>query len=186
MSRIGRKPIIIPAAVEVTIEGQGVRVKGPKGTLALQVHPLVTVERVEQNGGVEVHCRVGAAKAKLPRALWGTTRALVQNMVRGVTQGYEKSLEIIGVGFRANVQGTKIIFDVGYSHPVEFMLPEGVTAVVEKNVLMLRGIDRQLVGETAARIRRIRKPEPYKGTGIKYTDEIVRRKAGKAGKAGAA
>lgn len=186
MSRIGNKPIQIPAEVDVVIADHLVSVKGPKGSLSFALSPFVKVERVEEDGKAALVCRVEQPTVKLQRSLWGTTRALLQNMVKGVTDGFVKSLDVIGVGYRANVQGSKIVFEVGYSHPVEFILPEGVTATVEKNTLTLKGIDRQVVGETAARIRRIRKPEPYKGTGIKYSDEVIRRKAGKAGKAGAA
>lgn len=186
MSRIGNKSITIPSGVEVTILDRLVTVKGPKGSLSFETSPAVTVEKVEEDGATVLRCRVQNPLVKSQRSLWGTTRALIQNMVKGVTDGFSKSLEVVGVGYRANVQGNNVVFDVGYSHSVEFPLPTGIVASVEKNVLTLQGVDRQLVGETAARVRRIRKPEPYKGTGIKYTDETIRRKAGKAGKAGAA
>ncbi len=185
MSRIGNKPIALPEKVEVTLDDREVRVKGPKGSLSMTLAPHVAVELVEEDGKRLIRCWVEEPDTKTQRSLWGTTRALIQNMVRGVAEGFQKSLEVVGVGYRANVQGSKIVFDVGYSHAVDFPLPEGVTASMEKNTLTLSGADKQLVGETAARIRRIRKPEPYKGTGIKYTDEVIRRKAGKAGKAGA-
>ncbi len=186
MSRIGNKPIPIPANVEITFLNHTVTVKGPKGSLSFETSPSITVEKAEEDGVAVLRCRAQDPEVKLQRSLWGTTRALLQNMVKGVTDGFSKSLEVVGVGYRANLQGNKVVFDVGYSHAVEFPLPVGIAASVEKNVLTLQGADRQLVGETAARMRRIRKPEPYKGTGIKYTDETIRRKAGKAGKAGAA
>jgi large subunit ribosomal protein L6 len=186
MSRIGNKPIVIPEKVELTIDGQAVSAKGPKGTLSATLHPSVSIKKEMEDGKTVLRFGVSNPEAKSERAQWGTARAIVQNMVDGVTTGFTKSLEVIGVGYRANVQGSKIVFDVGYSHPVDFPLPQGVTATVEKNVVTLAGADRQLVGETAARIRKIRKPEPYKGTGIKYADEVIRRKAGKTGKAAAA
>lgn len=182
MSRIGLKPIAVPGNVEVRIEGRRVTVKGPKGGLSLVLPSVVSVR---QEGG-ELRVAVGSPEEKKERALWGTFRAHLQNMVKGVTEGFARSLEINGVGYRANVSGKKIVLEVGFSHPVDFSLPEGVTAVVEKNIITFSGADKQLVGETAARLRRIRPPEPYKGTGIKYTDEVIRRKAGKAGKTGAA
>ncbi|HBO99951.1 MAG: 50S ribosomal protein L6 [Candidatus Uhrbacteria bacterium GW2011_GWF2_41_16] len=182
MSRVGAKPIVIPAKAEVVLEKNIVSVKGPNGSLIVQIHPFVTVSRVSEDGRDLLLLSVVHSDQKEERALWGTMRALINNALKGVTEGFSKALEVVGVGYRANIQGMKIIFDVGYSHPVEFLLPSGVTAMVEKNVVTLRGFDRQLVGETAARIRRIRKPEPYKGTGIKYVDEVIRRKAGKTGK----
>lgn len=182
MSRIGLKSILIPGGVEVKIEGRTVTIKGPKGGLSLVLPFAVSVTRQDE----ELRVTVGSPEEKKERALWGTFRAHLQNMVKGVTEGFTRSLEINGVGYRANVSGKKIILEVGFSHPVVFSLPEGVSAVVEKNIITLSGADKQLVGETAARLRRVRPPEPYKGTGIKYSDEVVRRKAGKAGKTGAA
>ncbi|MFA6131847.1 MAG: 50S ribosomal protein L6 [Patescibacteria group bacterium] len=182
MSRIGLKLITIPSGVEVTQNGQNVTVKGPKGSLSLSLPVAVTLVR----DGEELRLSVAHPEIKKEKALWGTFRALLQNMVIGVTVGFTRALEINGIGYRANLVGKKIVLEVGFSHEVNFPLPDGVTAVIDKNVVTLSSIDKQLVGETAASIRRIRPPEPYKGTGIKYTDEIVRRKAGKAGKAGAA
>jgi large subunit ribosomal protein L6 len=182
MSRIGLKPIVIPSGVEVTQSGQNVTVKGSKGSLFLTLPTAVTLVRE----GEELKLSVAHPEIKKEKALWGTFRALLQNLIKGVTEGFSRSLEVNGIGYRANVAGKKIVLEVGFSHEVNFPLPDGVTAVVDKNIVTLSGIDKQLVGETAARLRRVRPPEPYKGTGIKYTDEIVRRKAGKAGKAGAA
>lgn len=182
MSRIGRKPIVIPNGVDVTVSGSTVSVKGPKGSLSLETHPHVTVT-VTPERNVEV--TVADTEDTGDRSLWGLFRNLVANAVEGVQKPFEKKLEFIGVGYRVSVQGTTVQMEVGYSHPVNFPLPEGVSASAEKNTLTLTGIDKQLVGEMAAQIRRIRPPEPYKGKGIKYTDEVIRRKAGKAAKAGA-
>lgn len=179
MSRIGQKNIFLPHGVETRQEGSFLFVCGSKGELHLQIHPSVFVEKkmIENKDFLEIS--VSQPEKKEERSLWGTTRALIQNMVTGVTEGFKKSLEIIGVGYRVNLKGKELIFEVGYSHPVSFLLPEGIQATVENNIVTLTGIDRQLVGEIAARIRKIRKPEPYKGKGIKYLDEVIRRKAGK-------
>jgi len=182
MSRIGLKPITVPSQVEVIVDGQKVSVKGTKGSLSM-IFPTVVILTRE---GEEIKLSVKHPDDKKERALWGTFRAHLQNMIKGVSEGFSRSLEVNGVGYRANLAGKKIVLEVGFSHEVEFPLPEGVMATIEKNLVTLTGIDKQLVGETAAQIRRVRPPEPYKGTGIKYSDEIVRRKAGKAGKAGAA
>lgn len=182
MSRIGRKPISIPNGVDVNVSGSTVSVKGPKGALSLETHPHVTVT-VTPERTIEV--TVSDTENVSDRALWGLFRNLIANAVSGVQKPFEKKLEFIGVGYRVSVQGTAVQMEVGFSHPVNFPLPEGITASVEKNILTLTGIDKQLVGEMAAQIRRIRPPEPYKGKGIKYTDETIRRKAGKAAKAGA-
>lgn len=182
MSRIGIKPIIVPSGVEVNQNGQNVTVKGPKGTLALVLPAAVSFV----NEGEEIKVTVAHPEIKKEKALWGTFRALLQNMILGVSVGFSRALEVNGIGYRVNVVGKGLVLEVGFSHEVNFPLPEGVTATAEKNIVTLSSIDKQLVGETAAQLRRIRPPEPYKGTGIKYTDEIVRRKAGKAGKAGAA
>jgi large subunit ribosomal protein L6 len=182
MSRIGLKPINIPSGVEIKVDGQSVSVKGGKGTLSLLLPAAVILSRE----GETINLSVAHPTFKSERALWGTFRALLQNMIKGVTVGFTRSLEVNGVGYRANVSGKKLVLEVGYSHEIDFPLPEGVTATVDKNIVSLSGADKQLVGETAARLRRVRPPEPYKGTGIKFVEEIVRRKAGKAGKAGAA
>lgn len=184
MSRVGKKPIHIPAGVEVTVNGQVVSVKGPKGTLTYNVHALVSVALVDGEGGKALAFNVSNPDNVFERSLWGTTRANLANMIEGVLNGFSKSLEVIGVGYRVNAQGNKVVLDVGYSHSVDFPLPEGITAKVDKSVLTLSGADKVLVGETAAQIRRVRKPEPYGGKGIKYIDEVIRRKAGKAAKTG--
>ncbi len=181
MSRIGKKPIQVPAGVDVAISETEVRVKGPKGELKLAIHPHVRLERA----GDVLTVAVRSEENKKDRALWGLFNRLVANMIVGVTKGYEKSLEFVGVGYKVNLAGKTVKMDVGFSHEVDFPLPAGIDAKVDKNTLTLSGIDKQLVGETAARIRRIRKPEPYKGKGIKYVDEVIRRKAGKSAKAGA-
>lgn len=181
MSRIGRKPIQIPQGVDVTIDEALVTVKGPKGTLSVPLHPHVkAVLSPERILTVEVTDTEDIGD----RALWGLFRKLISNAVDGVQKAFETKLEFIGVGYRVSVTGSKVVMEVGFSHPIEYVLPEGVIAAVEKNSLTISGIDKQAVGETAARIRRIRPPEPYKGKGIKYSDEVIRRKAGKAAKTG--
>ncbi len=184
MSRIGKKPIQIPSGVEVAIDDQEVRVKGPKGELKLPLHRHVRVARTKHDElGDVLAVTVKDENDKKDRALWGLFSRLVANLVTGVTKGYEKSLEFVGVGYKIAMNGKTVKMDVGFSHEVDFPLPAGIEGKVEKNTLTLSGIDKQLVGEVAARIRRIRKPEPYKGKGIKYVDEVIRRKAGKAAKA---
>ncbi len=182
MSRIGNLPIIIHPEVSVTINGRQVEVKGPKGRLSLVLHDHV---RLDQETG-QARVSVKSPDDQHDRALWGLTRMLVANMITGVTAGYVKKLEINGVGFKAQVNGQKVILNLGFSHPVEFPIPDGIAVAVEKNVITISGIDKQLVGETAATIRALKKPEPYKGKGIKYVDEIIRRKAGKVVKAAGA
>ena len=181
MSRIGKKPIIIPDGVEVKIEGQKVSAKGPKGTLDLTIHRLTKAE-FKEDGEKFIEVTV-ANPEKLPdKALWGLTAKLIYNIVEGVSKGFEKKLEVNGVGYKVSLSGNKLKLEVGYSHPVEYVLPDGVEAKVEKNIITINGADKQSVGEVAAQIRRIRKPEPYKGKGIKYIDEVIRRKAGKTAK----
>ena len=179
MSRIGRMPIQVPAGVDITIaEGNYVTVKGPKGTLEKQLHPNM---KIEKDNGVVTITRPNDLKEN--RALHGLTRALLHNMVVGVTEGYEKKLEINGVGYRAAKQGKKLNLTLGYSHPVEMEDPEGIETIVEgTNVIRVIGIDKEKVGQFAAEIRFKRPPEPYKGKGIKYADEVIRRKEGKTGK----
>jgi large subunit ribosomal protein L6 len=179
MSRIGKKLIVVPQGVEVSITDEAVVVKGPKGQLEQALHPRVTVNQDED--GLRV--TVVDPSVKQDNALWGLYASLLMNMVTGVTEGYEKKLEVNGVGYKVAASGNKVTLNVGYSHPVDFTLPEGVQVAVEKNVITLTGINKQLVGQTAADIRKVRKPEPYKGKGIKYVDEVIQRKAGKAGKA---
>jgi len=178
MSRVGQKPISIPSGVTITVSGRDVSVKGPKGQLSLSAHPDMSVS-VE--GSEVVVSR--PSDARRHRSLHGLTRSLVANMVEGVTEGFVKVLEVRGVGYRAEVSGSTLTLNVGYSNPVAFELPKGVSVDCERRgqdtIIKLQGIDKQLVGETAARIRRIRKPEPYKGKGIRYQDEYVRTKAGK-------
>lgn len=175
MSRIGKKPITIPNGVTLDVIGSVVRVKGPKGTLE---HACVPGVRVVAEGQV-AHVELIDTTLKKGAALWGLTRALIQNMVTGVTEGFSKQLEINGIGFKAALQGRKLVLQVGFSHPVAYQLLDGIEASVEKNVITVKGIDRQLVGQVAAEIRSIKKPEPYKGKGIKYVDEAIRRKVGK-------
>ena len=178
MSRIGNKPIALPQGVEATITGQRVEVKGPKGTLSWDVHPAITV--AVEDGQVTVS-RPNDNKEN--RALHGTTRALVQNLVTGVSQGFKKDLKMIGVGYRAQLQGQTLVVNAGYSNPVEVPIPSGIEVTVNKNTdIPISGIDKQVVGEFAANIRAIRKPEPYLGKGIRYVDEYVRRKEGKTAK----
>ena len=178
MSRIGKQPIQIPDKVEVKIEDDLVIVKGPKGELRQKLVPEVKVEMKDRELRVDIENK----NAKKEKSLWGTFRQLINNMVVGVSAGFEKQLEINGVGYRAEVKGKELVLSVGYSHPVNFKIPDGIDIKTEKNIITVSGIDKQLVGETAARIRRIRKPEPYKGKGIKYVDEVIRRKAGKQAK----
>lgn len=178
MSRIGKRIIEIPTGVECTITQEFVRVKGPKGELTTATHPHVTITRGEE--GIQV--TVAEPEKKADRSLWGLYASLINNMVIGVTKGFEKKLELNGVGYKVALQGKGLKLDLGYSHPILFDLPAGVTAVVEKNTVTLSGFDKKLVGQVAADIRKFRKPEPYKGKGIKYSDEVIRRKAGKTAK----
>ena len=176
MSRIGKKPIVIPAGVKVALNGRAVKVEGPKGRLERELHDQVDVN-IEAD-----QIQVAPKNLQSGGALQGLTRTLVANMVEGVTKGFSKSLEINGVGYRAELKGTVLNLALGYSHPVEYPLPAGVTAEVEKQTkITLTGIDKELVGATAAKIRSFRPPEPYKGKGIKYADERIVRKAGKTG-----
>jgi large subunit ribosomal protein L6 len=178
MSRIGRKPIPVPSGVDVNIDGQTVRIKGPKGELSHTVAEPITVER--EDGVLYVTRPNDERRAK---ELHGLSRTLVANMVVGVTEGYRKSLEINGTGYRVQQKGTDLEFALGFSHPVVVTAPEGITFTVERPTLFhVSGIDKQQVGEVAANIRKIRPPEPYKGKGVKYQGEVIRRKAGKAGK----
>jgi large subunit ribosomal protein L6 len=179
MSRIGRKSIPVPSGVEITIDGPTVKVKGPKGSLQHTLAEPITVERGE-SGELLVTRPNDERKAK---ELHGLSRTLVANMIVGVTEGYRKSLEINGTGYRVTAKGNDLEFALGFSHPVLVTAPEGITFTVERPTLFhVAGIDKQLVGEVSAKIRKIRPPEPYKGKGVKYSDEVIRRKAGKAGK----
>lgn len=184
MSRIGLKPIVLPASgVDVTVHDRSVTVKGPKGTLTVALHPAVSAAVGPTEDGTQaVTVTVARPDNVTERALWGLSRQLIANAVAGVQKPYEKALEFVGVGYRVSVSGNAVNMEVGFSHPVAFTLPSGIEGKVEKQVLTLSGIDKHLVGETAAQIRRVRPPEPYKGKGIKYTDEVIRRKAGKTAK----
>ena len=178
MSRIGRLPVTIPAGVDVTIDGQDVRVKGPKGELAHTVPAPITIERTEQ--GIEVK---RPDDERTSRSLHGLTRTLINNMVLGVTEGYIKKLEIHGTGYRVANKGGNLEFALGYSHPITVEPPQGITFTVEAPTrFQVEGIDKQLVGEVAANIRKLRKPDPYKAKGVRYAGEHIRRKVGKAGK----
>ncbi|MEV0273224.1 50S ribosomal protein L6 [Hamadaea sp. NPDC050747] len=179
MSRIGRKAIPVPTGVDITIDGSTVKVKGPKGTLEHTLAEPITVERGE--GGELLVSRPNDERRA--KELHGLSRTLVANMIVGVTEGYRKSLEINGTGYRVTAKGSDLEFALGFSHPVLVTAPAGITFTVERPTLFhVSGIDKQLVGEVSAKIRKIRPPEPYKGKGVKYTDEVIRRKAGKAGK----
>jgi large subunit ribosomal protein L6 len=180
MSRIGRLPVAVPSSVEVTIDGRRVTVTGPKGTLSRDLHPDMTVSR--EDGNLVV---TRPTEQKTHKQLHGLTRTLVNNMVVGVTDGYRKGLEITGVGYRAAKVGEKLQLNLGYSHPIEIEPPTGISFEVENPTrLAVVGIDKELVGQVAARVRSTRKPEPYKGKGVRYAGEQIRRKAGKAGKIG--
>jgi large subunit ribosomal protein L6 len=180
MSRIGRLPIAVPSGVDVTIEGRAITVKGPKGTLHRDLHPDMTVAR---EGDTLVVTR--PTEQKTHKQLHGLTRTLVNNMVIGVSTGYRKGLEITGVGYRAQKIGENLQLNLGYSHPIEIHAPEGISFEIENPTrLAVVGIDKELVGQIAARVRATRKPEPYKGKGVRYAGEYIRRKAGKAGKIG--
>lgn len=175
MSRLGKLPIPLPAGTQAKIEKGFIIVKGSLGELKEKTHSLVKVDIGEK----EITVSVEDKENKKQRALWGLYRALINNMVGGVNALYEKKLEVNGVGYKVSINGNKLILHVGYSHPVEFVLPDVIKGKVEGNAITLSSIDKQQLGEMAAQIRRIRKPEPYKGKGIKYSDEIIRRKAGK-------
>ena len=177
MSRIGRKPISLPKGVEIMIDGSLISVKGSKGTLEMQVMPQINVSQEDANLIVTRQSEI-----KTVRAAHGMTRAILNNMVTGVNSGFEKVLEIVGVGYRAQMQGKNLVLSLGFSHPVELAPPEGIEFTCESPIkIVVRGIDRQLVGQVAANIRKYRPPEPYKGKGIRYSGEYVIRKAGKAG-----
>jgi len=190
VSRLGRRPVVIPAGVKVELSEDGViKVQGPKGTLEKRLPALVKV-RVEGNQIVVEQEEVQRKLKNQAKAFQGLARALINNMVQGVTQGFSKSLDIVGLGYRAEVKGNELTFFLGYSHPINFPLPPGITAKVEKGTgdvqvkVTIEGIDKELVGQIAANIKRLRPPEPYKGKGIRYTGETILRKAGKSGKGG--
>ncbi len=174
MSKIGKKPIEIPQDVTVTVETPMVKIKGPKGELSFKISREI---EAKLNGKQLLILPVGKSK-KVP-ALWGTTRAIIANMITGVEKGFEKKLEIEGVGFKAQIQGDDLVLSLGFSHPVIFKPPENIKVSVEKNIITVNGISLEMVGQVAANIRALKKPEPYKGKGIHYVGEIIRRKAGK-------
>ena len=176
MSRIGRKIIILPEKVSAEEKDGFVLVKGPKGELSYKLPKNISISLKDKNLSVDTQNEADA--------VWGTSRSIIDSMVKGVTEGYEKKLEIEGVGFKAQLQGNKMILNVGFSHPIEFEPPVGVVLKVEKNSIVISGTDKFLVGQVAAKIRNIKKPEPYKGKGIRYAGEIIRRKAGKKATAG--
>ncbi len=177
MSRIGKKSIIVPKEVTLTIEkNRIVKVVGSKGELSIKHHRDIAVDFNEQEKSVQTSCQ---RKTKETSALWGTTSRLIENMIRGVSQGFEKKLELNGVGFRMNLQGDNLVFALGFSHPVERKVPEGIRVEIKDNVLSVFGIDKQKVGQFSAEIRSLKPVEPYKGKGFRYVGEIVRRKEGK-------
>ena len=178
MSRIGKKPVDIPAGVEVKLQGTSLAVKGPKGELKRDLHPKMIIRH--EDGKIFVE---RPSDHRLYRSLHGLTRTLISNMVTGVTKGFERVLEITGVGYKAEAKGEVLVLNMGYSHPVNFQLPKGVTATVEKmTTVKLSCIDKELLGQVAANVRAVRKPEPYKGKGIRYAEEKILRKEGKKGK----
>ncbi len=179
MSRIGKKPIVIPSEVTTDLGTALIKVKGPKGELQLSLHPRVSVAQSEEGLLVTVKNE----NLKQDRALWGLFRALIQNMIEGVMTGFTKSLEVNGVGYKAALAGKKLVLNLGYSHPIELEIPAGLEVKIEKSLITTTGANKQQVGQFAAVVRGKRPPEPYKGKGIKYTDEVIRRKAGKVVKA---
>lgn len=179
MSRIGKQPVAVPAGVKVTIQGRKLTIGGPVGTLTMECHPEVKVAWNESEKSVVATIDEKNKDNAEIKACWGTTRALIRNMVIGVTKGYEKALEVVGVGWTAAVAGKNVKLVVGYANPILVAIPEGVKVVVEKQFIKISGADKQAVGELAADIRAKRKPEPYNGKGIKYTDEVIKRKQGK-------
>ena len=174
MSRVAKTPVKLPQGVEIKLDGQALSVKGAKGTLELSLHP--TVEVVQEDGELRFAARAGSPNM----AMAGTTRALVNNMVIGVSQGFERKLQLVGVGYKAQAKGQVLNLALGYSHPIDYQLPEGVSAETPSQTdIIIKGIDKQLVGQVAAEIRDFRRPEPYKGKGVRYADEVVRRKEAK-------
>ena len=178
MSKIGKREIIIPQGVEFKLSGSKVEISGPKGKLALDISPRVEVK--QDAGTIKV---LAKGQSRESKAMWGTTRSLLNSMVLGVSEGFEKKLEVVGVGYRVAADKKKVTLSLGYSHPIELPIPEGLEVKVEKNTIAVSGADKRAVGQFAAVIREQRKPEPYKGKGVKYADEVVRRKAGKVMKA---
>lgn len=177
MSRIGKKPIEIPENVEVKTDHQKIMVKGPKGELSLEVRPEINVEIKEKT--IKVWPKKNLEQEKEVKALWGLTRALLANMIKGVVEGYEKKLQIQGLGYKAALEGNDLVLSVGFTHPVKIKSPDNIKFLVEKDIITVSGIDKELVGRLAASIRKVRPPEPYKGKGIRYLDEVVKKKIGK-------
>ncbi|CAD5379667.1 50S ribosomal subunit protein L6 [Pseudomonas sp. OF001] len=175
MSRVAKNPVKLPAGVEIRLAGQQLSVKGAKGALELKVHP--SVEVIQEEGELRFAARNGDQQT---RAMAGTTRALVNNMVVGVSEGFQRKLQLVGVGYRAQAKGQTLSLALGFSHPIEYELPEGVTAETPSQTeILIKGVDKQVVGQVAAEIRDFRRPEPYKGKGVRYADEVVRRKEAK-------
>ncbi len=179
MSRIGRKTITVPAGIKIALKGQDVTVTGPKGTLVVNVHPEVKVAWDEAEKSIKCSIGEGRSDDSLARALWGTNRALIQNAIVGVQSGYEKTLEVVGVGWTAAVAGPKLKLVVGFANPIMVDIPKGLAVKVDKQIITVSGPDKQMVGQFAAKTRAVRKPEPYNGKGIKYTTETIKRKQGK-------
>lgn len=180
MSRVGKKPIPVPEKTSITYKEKVITVKGEKGTLTRTIHPDVELSIGDNTIDVVIE-----KKDRKSQAFQGLVRSLVNNMITGVSKGFERKLEINGIGYRAETKGKSIIFNLGYSHPIDFKLPDGISAIVDKSTVSLTGIDKELLGQTAASIRQLRPPEPYKGKGIKYEGEHIQRKAGKTGAAAA-
>jgi len=174
MSRIGKKAIVVPSGVNIEIDGLSVRVKGPKGLLERQIHPRMKI--VKEENEIRVYPQ---GDTTLDKSLHGLTRTLIANMVHGVSNGFEKSLELIGIGYKVQKKGDNLVMNLGFSHPVEIIPPTGISFDVEGQIIKVKGANKEQVGQVAADIRKIRKPEPYKGTGIKYIHEVVQRKQGK-------
>ena len=174
MSRLGKKPILIPVGVEIKIDGQKVIVKGPKGELSFNIPAEISLEIKEQ----KIFLSTSSSDRKV-RACWGTARMIISNMIKGVVDGYEKKLEIEGVGYRAKVENENLVLEVGFSHPVQIDKVEGIKFLVEKNIITVSGIDKGLVGLLAAKIKKVRPPDPYKGKGIRYFGEVIKKKPGK-------
>ncbi len=185
MSRIGKQPILIPAGVEIKIKDQQVIVRGPGGELFREIRPEIKIkiedEKIIVFPGKEIKLKgtIQDVFDKKTKSFWGLTRALIANMIKGVTEGYVKELQLEGIGYRALVEEDDLTLQIGFSHPVKVVVPEGIKFLVKKNIIVISGINKELVGQTAAKIRKIRPPEPYKGKGIRYVGEIIRRKAGK-------
>lgn len=181
MSRLGKKPISVPGNVKVNISDRTVSIEGPKGSLSFTHRPEVSVSHDDSDKAITVSCDEALiAQDRANRAYWGTTRALINNMIEGVTKGYEKKLEIVGVGWTGTVNGNTLALKVGYANIIEMPIPEGISVTMEKQNMTITGADKQAVGHFAASVRAKRKPEPYNGKGIKYADEVIQRKAGKA------